>query len=112
MIEVGSIMTVNLLISDKPSVSKLCGYRLHSVSPSLDQLADESAANQIGGSWFWGALFGNLLYRGEPQVSTCRRCMYMQGQRRCCVPWTWTKWRFYLMEWNEFFRKSMLDMSA
>ena len=50
MIEVGSIMTVDLLISDKPSVSKLCGYRLHSVRPSLDQLADESAANQIGRS--------------------------------------------------------------
>ena len=43
MTEVGSIMTVNLLI-------KLCGYRLYSVSPSLDQLADESAANQIGRS--------------------------------------------------------------
>ena len=90
MIEVGSIMTVDLLI-------KLCEYRLYSVISSLDQLTDESAANQIGRSWFWGALFGNLLYRGEPQVSTCRRCMYMQGQRRCCVPWTWTKWRFYLM---------------
>ena len=50
MIEVGSIMTVNLLISDKPSVSKLCGYRLHSVSPSLDQLTDESVTNQIGRS--------------------------------------------------------------
>ena len=48
MMKVGSIMTVDLLISDKPSVSKLCGYRLHSVRPSLDQLADESAANQIG----------------------------------------------------------------
>ena len=35
MIEVGSIVTVDLLISDKPSVSKLCGYRLHSVRPSL-----------------------------------------------------------------------------
>ena len=50
MIEVGSIMTVDLLISDKPSVSKLCGYRLHSVRPSLDQLDDESATNQIGRS--------------------------------------------------------------
>ena len=50
MIEVGSIMTVNLLISDKPSVSKLCGYRLHSVSHTLDQLDDESATNQIGRS--------------------------------------------------------------
>ena len=50
MAGVGSIMTVNLLISDKPSVSKLCGYRLHSVSPSLVQLTDESAANQIGRS--------------------------------------------------------------
>ena len=112
MIEVRSIMTVDLLISDKSSASKLCGYRLHSVSPSLDQLTDESATNQIGRSWFWGALFANLLYRGESQVSTCRRHIYMQGQRRCCVPWTWTKWRCYLMEWNEFFRKSMLDMSA
>ena len=111
MMKVGSIMTVELLISDKPSVSKLCGHRLYSVSPSLDQLDDESATNQIGRSWFWGVLFGNLLYREEAQVSTCRMYMYMQGQRRCCVPWTWTKWRFYLMEWNEFFRKSMLDMS-
>ena len=50
MIEVGSIMTVNLLISDKPSVSKLCGYRLCSVSSSLDQPDDESATNQIGRS--------------------------------------------------------------
>ena len=58
MIEVRSIMTVDLLISDKSSVSKLCGYRLHSVSSSLDQLDDESATNQIGRSWFWGALFG------------------------------------------------------
>ena len=58
MIEVRSIMTVDLLIYDKSSVSKLCGYRLHSVSPSLDQLDDESATNQIGRSWFWGALFG------------------------------------------------------
>lgn len=58
MIEVRSIMTVDLLISDKSSVSKLCGYRLHSVSPSLDQLDDESATNQIGRSWFWGTLFG------------------------------------------------------
>lgn len=33
----------------------------------------------------------------------------MQGQRRCCVPWTWTKWRFYLMEWNEFFRNHGLS---
>ena len=41
MIEVGSIMTVDLLI-------KLCEYRLYSVISSLDQLADESAANQIG----------------------------------------------------------------
>lgn len=41
-------MTVDLLISDKPSVSKLCGYGLHSVSPFLDQLDDESATNQIG----------------------------------------------------------------
>lgn len=105
MREVRSIMTVDLLISDKPSVFKLCGHRLYSVSPSLDQLDDESATNQIGRSWFWGALSGNLLYRGDPQVSTCRRHMYMQGQRRCCVPWarangdsTW---------WNETFRKSM-----
>lgn len=58
MIEVRSIMTVDLLMSDKSSVSKLCGYRLHSVNPSLDQLDDESATNQIGRSWFWGALFG------------------------------------------------------
>lgn len=58
MIEVRSIMTVDLLISDKSSVSKLCGYRFHSVNPSLDQLDDESATNQIGRSWFWGALFG------------------------------------------------------
>ena len=36
--KVRSIMTVDLLISDKSLVSKLCGYRLHSVSPSLDQL--------------------------------------------------------------------------
>ena len=36
----------------------------------------------------------------------------MQGQRRCCVPWTWTKWRFYLMEWNEFFRKSLLGCAS
>ena len=50
MIEVRSIMTVDLLISDKSSVSKLCGHRLHSVSPSLDQLTDESATNQIGRS--------------------------------------------------------------
>ena len=50
MIEVGSIMTVDLLISDKSSVSKLCGYRLHSVSSSLDQLDDESATHQIGRS--------------------------------------------------------------
>ena len=105
MIEVRSIMTVDLLISDKSSVSKLCGYRLHSVSPSLDQLDDESATNQIGRSWFWGALSGNLLYRGDAQVSTCRRHMHMQGQRRCCVSWsrangdsTW---------WNETLRKSM-----
>lgn len=110
MMKVGSIMTVDLLISDKPSVSKLCGYRLHSVRPSLDQLDDESATNQIGRSWFWGALFGNLLYRGEPQVSTCRRHMYMQGQRRCCVPWSRTNgdstW------WNETFRKSMLGHTS
>lgn len=38
--KVRSIMTVNLLI-------KLCGYRLYSVSSSLDQLTDELAANQI-----------------------------------------------------------------
>ena len=80
MMKVGSIMTSDLLI-------KLCGYRLYSVSPSLDQLDDESATNQIGRSWFWGALSGNLLYRGDAQVSTCRRHMHMQGQRRCCVPW-------------------------
>ena len=43
MIEVRSIMTVELLI-------KLCGHRLYSVSPSLDQLTDESATNQIGRS--------------------------------------------------------------
>lgn len=48
MIEVRSIMTVNLLISDKSSVSKLCGYRLYSVISFLDQLDDESATNQIG----------------------------------------------------------------
>ena len=110
MIEVRSIMTVDLLISDKSSVSKLCGYRLHSVSHTLDQLDDESATNQIGRSWFWVALFGNLLYRGEPQVSTCRRHMYMQGQRRCCVPWSRTNgdstW------WNETFRKSMLGHTS
>ena len=50
MMKVGSIMTVDLLISDKPSVFKLCGYRLHSVNSSLDQLDDESATNQIGRS--------------------------------------------------------------
>ena len=70
MMKVGSIMTSDLLI-------KLCGHRLYNVSSSLDQLDDESATNQIGRSWFWGALSGNLLYRGEPQVSTCRRHMYM-----------------------------------
>ena len=85
MIEVRSIMTSDLLI-------KLCGHRLYSVSSSLDQLTDESATNQIGRSWFWGALSGNLLYRGEAQVSTCRRHMYMQGQRRCCVPWPGLIW--------------------
>ena len=41
MMKVGSIMTSDLLI-------KLCGHRLYSVSSSLDQLTDESAANQIG----------------------------------------------------------------
>ena len=50
MMKVGGIMTVELLISDKPSVSKLCGHRLYSVSSSLDQLTDESATNQIGRS--------------------------------------------------------------
>ena len=50
MIEVRSIMTVELLISDKPSVSKLCGHRLYSVSPSLDQLDDEFTTHQIGRS--------------------------------------------------------------
>ena len=94
MMKVGSIMTSNLLI-------KLCGYRLYSVSPSLDQLDDESAANQIGRSWFWGALSGDLLYRGELQVSTCtcRRHMYMQGQRRVLCPLVQDQWRLYLMEW-------------
>lgn len=43
MIEVRSIMTVDLLI-------KLCEYKLYSVSSSLDQLDDESATNQIGSS--------------------------------------------------------------
>lgn len=43
MMKVGSIMTSDLLI-------KLCGHRLYSVSPSLDQLTDESATNQIGRS--------------------------------------------------------------
>ena len=85
MMKVGSIMTSDLLI-------KLCGHRLYSVSPSLDQLTDESATNQIGRSWFWGALSGNLLYRGDTQVSTCRRHMHMQGQRRCCVPWAGHIW--------------------
>ena len=41
MREVRIIMTVDLLI-------KLCGHRLYSVSPSLDQLDDESATHQIG----------------------------------------------------------------
>ena len=104
MIEVGSIMTVDLLISDKPSVSKLCGYRLHSVSPSLDQLDDESATHQIGRSWFWGALSGvpssTFPVWGDAQVSTCRRHMHMQGQRMVLCPLVQGQWRFYLMEWD------------
>ena len=113
MMKVRSIMTVDLLKSDKSSVSKLCGYRLHSVSPSLDQLTDESATNQIGRSWFWGALSGVPIFIFPvwgAQVSTCRRCMYMQEQRRCCVPWSRTNgdstW------WNEFFRKSTLGCAG
>ena len=102
MIEVRSIMTVNLLISDKSSVSKLCGYRLHSVSPSLDQLDDESATHQIGRSWFWGALPGVLSFTfpvwREAQVSTCRMYMYMQGQRRVLCSLVQGQWGLYLME--------------
>lgn len=107
MIEVGSIMTVNLFIFDKPSVSKLCGYRLHSVSPSLDQLDDESATNQIGRPWFWGALFGVPSFTFP--VWRGHRCLHAGGtctcrdRGGCCVPWTRTNgdstW------WNEFSRK-------
>lgn len=74
MIEVRSIMTVDLLISDKSSVSKLCGYRLHSVNPSLDQLDDESATNQIGRSWFWELC---LVFQALPSLYGGRH-MYMQ----------------------------------
>ena len=105
MIEVGSIMTSDLLI-------KLCGHRLYSVSPSLDQLTDESATHQIGRSWFWGTLSGNLLYRGEAQVSTCRMYMYMQGQRRVLCPLDQGQWRLYLRRWNEFSRKSTLGRAG
>lgn len=86
MIEVRSIMTVDLLISDKSSVSKLCEYRLYSVSSSLDQLTDESAANQIGRLWFWGTLFGNLLYRGELQVSPMQEAHVHAGTEEVLCP--------------------------
>lgn len=95
MTEVRSIVTVDLLISDKSSVSKLCGYRLHSVSPSLDQLDDESATNQIGRSWFWGALSGVLIFIFP--VWRGHRCLHAGGtctcrdKGGCCVPWSWTK---------------------
>ena len=94
MIEVRSIMTVNLLISDKSSVSKLCGYRLHSVSPSLDQLDDESATNQIGRPWFWGALFGVPSFTFP--VGWRHMCLHAGGtctcrdRGGCCVPWSRT----------------------
>ena len=97
MMKVGSIVTSDLLI-------KLCGYRLHSVSPSLDQLDDESATNQIGRSWFWGALPGNLLYRGELQVSPCRRHMQEAhvhaGTEEVLCPLDQDQWRLYLIEWD------------
>ena len=102
MIEVGSIMTVNLLISDKPSVSKLCGYRLHSVRPSLDQLDDESATNQIGRSWFWGALSGVPSFTFPVWGGTG---VYMQeahvhaGTEEALCPLVQDQWRLYLMEW-------------
>lgn len=112
MIEVGSIMTVDLLISDKPSVSKLCGYRLHSVSPSLDQLDDESATNQIGRPWFWGALSGVPIFIFP--VWRVHRCLHAGGTCRdrggCCVPWSRTNGDFTW--WNEFTRKSTLGRAG
>lgn len=94
MIEVRSIMTVNLLISDKSSVSKLCGYRFHSVSPSLDQLNDESATNQIGRSWFWELC---LVFQALPSLYGWRyMCLHAGGtctcrdRGGCCVPWSRT----------------------
>lgn len=81
-------------------------YRLHSVIPSLDLLDDESATNQIDRTWFWGALVGILLYRGELQVFPCR--IQSRGQRMVLCPLVQDQWRLYLMGWYEFFRKSTL----
>ena len=97
MIEVRSIMTVDLLISDKSSVSKLCGYRFHSVNPSLDQLDDESATNQIGRSWFWGALFGVPSFT----FSVWREAYVHAGTEEVLCPLDQDQWRLYLMGWNE-----------
>lgn len=81
MIEVRSIMTVDLLIADKSSVSKLCGYRLHSVSPSLDQLDDESATNQIGRPWFWELC---LVFQALPSLYGWRyMCLHAGGTCTC-----------------------------
>ena len=85
MIEVGSIMTVDLLISDKPSVSKLCGYRLHSVSPSLDQLP--------WASWLMSLLLTRqaghdsgelcLVFQALPSLYEGHRCLHAGGTCTC-----------------------------
>lgn len=57
-----------------------------------------------------GALFGVPSFTFpvwmEVHVSTCRRHMYMQGQRRVLCPLVQDQWGLYLMGWNEFSRKS------
>ena len=51
------------------------------------------------------------LYEGA-QVSTCRRHMYMQEQRRVLCPLVQDQWGLYLMGWNEFSRKSTLGCAG
>ena len=48
----------------------------------------------------------------EGGTCTCRRHMYMQGQRRVLCPLDQDQGRLYLMGWNEFTRKSTLGRAG
>ena len=70
------MIVANLLIVDKSSVSScvsvfvLTLIDFTGLVPSLDQLVDESAGNQIDWTGFWGEVYAG--------GGTCTCSMYMQ----------------------------------